>query len=74
MYAITLAYILAEASYVAPTKFVRYPLSLLAGLFYLGDTLDLTNLAGAVVIVLALGVLPYVESFTDKGSFPPAES
>ncbi|USO01414.1 MAG: DMT family transporter [Alphaproteobacteria bacterium] len=66
MYGVTTAYILAEASYVAPTKFVRYPLSLFAGIFYCGDTLDVTHTIGALVIVLAIWVLPYADVLKSK--------
>ncbi len=66
MYFITVAYILAEASYLAPYKFIRYPFSILIGLFYFGDVLHIGSLSGGVVIVVALWIVTASERWIKK--------
>lgn len=66
MYFITIAYILAEASFLAPYKFIRYPMSICVGLLYFSDAFMPLNVFGGLIIVASLLTLNVSEQIKLK--------
>lgn len=55
------AYALAEASFLAPIKLLRYPLMMVVGFIFFAEIPHLTNLLGASGILLSLVFLVYFD-------------
>jgi len=55
------AYINAEASYLAPFKFARFPLSIASGILFFGEIPELKTWAGGILITAACCMLLYKE-------------
>ncbi len=58
------AYTYAAASYIAPFKFVRFPLNVASGFLFFLEVPTIVTLVGAAIIALAYGYLYYFEKKT----------
>lgn len=56
------AYALAEASFLAPMKLLRYPLMMLVGFFFFAEVPHIQNFIGALGILLSLVLLLYFDN------------
>lgn len=61
IFAVTEAYGVAEASFIAPFKFAKFPLNVLASIFFFFEFPTLKTIAGAFIIIGSISTLLYFD-------------